>query len=330
MKDTWREDPEERPDFRAIVLSLANLLHYSGDIESDLAAETKHCNRDHIYHQLEPSVFPSKDHQETSAHMYSELEEQPLYHNCSRDESLGSPEQYEVPQPLSTGDDESEESLEVLDNKYEVPVVSSEDAESVAAGALVPMEYEVPQSGASETATNPLPDKGSSPSRLPQRSPAQRRKKPATLASTKNGSSPRHKHPSHNSKPATKRVIPNEPDPAISRSPAHRSPWGSPARHHKPPATGPVNIPGAKGRDGLEMSSPSRRGDRAISPGYLKLSYPKAEGVPAPSSSDKPYSTLEWKKSTNAANFNSLPHQFTLKNHIYQTLEPKQVQVVDD
>lgn len=354
MQEIWREDPEERPDFRGIVLSLTDLVHYSGDIESDLKAETRNCKKEHTYHQLEPSAF-SQHLQETGASIYAVLEE-PVYHNFSREESLDSPEEYEVPQTISSAcDGGSGKTVEDLGDAYEVPVLSTQDGESaksvVADSAIgsMPVEYEIPQS---ETTKNALPDGGSSPQHrpghFPQRSSVHQDMTKKALAN--GGSSPRPGHFPEN--PPANQAASNGISPrADQKSPAHRkklpttsrpnhSPRRSPARRHKT-ATGPINIPSAT-RDGEVVGhemlpSSAKRGERAISPGYLKLNYPamqKAVSVPpssanSVSTSDKPYSTLEWKKGkavTSSTNFNSLPHQFTLKDHIYQTLEPNNSQ----
>lgn len=288
MQEMWKEDPEERPDFGEIVLSLANLMHYSGDIESDLIAETRNCRKvkkEHNYHELELTAFP-----QNREGPYSMLEE-PVYHNYSRDESLDSPEEYEVPQPvLSSCDGESSHA------EYEVPVMSSQDAESAKSVDLdtvvVPMEYEIPQS---EMTKKTIPNGRNGPNHIPQRSLTYHNKFPATAETTKKAN--------------------NSPRP-------DRSSQSSPARHmHKPPGTGPVNIRNAK-----EYDQAMDRKTRAVSPGYLRLNYPKADSVPSSSANfvstpDGPYSTLEWKKGADVTNCHSLPHRFTHKNHVYHTME---------
>lgn len=291
MQDMWREDPEKRPDFREIILFLADLMHYSGDIESDLIAETKNCEKvekEHNYHELELTASPQNDEGP-----YAILEE-PVYHNFSRDESLDSPEEYEVPQQAL--------SSESPHAGYEVPVVSSQDTESAKSvdsdTGAVPMEYEIPQSKVTKKAIpNGRSSSSNRPNHLPHKSPTHREFS-AAAEMTKKVNSPRQ----------------------------DRSSQSSPARRiHKLPATGPINIRNAKGA----MADDKTQTERAVSPGYLRLSYPaiqKAASVPSSSANvvstpDKPYSTLEWKKSAAVTDRHSLPHQFTHKNHIYQTLE---------
>lgn len=300
MQSMWREGAEDRPDFRAVVLSLAALMHYDGNIESDLRMETRNCRKEHLYHELDLSALPpALDPALTSAH---DVLEEPLYLNYSREDSLDSPEEYEVPRSVISADGVTD-STEIA---YEIPVTTSCDAESVnsAANAAThpPLEYETPM-----VETNDVIPNGVSSGR---RSPAHQYKLPTS------GNSPQetpHHTPTRHYTTGSHRQRLN-PNHSPHRSPAHQV----------LPSTGPIiSIPGAK-RDELRRSS----SPNIISPGYLKLNYPamqKPVSNTAPDS-DEPYSTLEWKKGklvSDSGHFNSLPSRSKLKSHIYQTLEPK-------
>jgi hypothetical protein len=259
----WREDPEERPNFKEIVLSLAELTHYSGDIESELLAETRNCKRlkeEHNYHDLELTAHYEM---ESEGATYAVLEE-PVYHNCSRDESLDSPEEYEVPQPVLTV---LTFSNGVLDS-YEAPAPS------------LPLDYEEPSTLNGRCVKNSGPDTGLC---SPPKFPTQDRRVSAPSVTTR-----------------TSRCD----------------------RSHRSQSVGVVAINNTN-RDSEAMEHKTRT-ERAVSPGYLKLKYPamqRASSAAVPSGSavsttDKPYSTLEWNKSDYCR---SLPHRST--NHLYQTLE---------
>lgn len=160
MQQTWMEDPQERPDFRAIVLHLARLMKYEGDIESDLKMETKNCSQVHEGNQSASRTEPQSPQQ--NGHVYSVLE--PVYSNCSQEESS--------------------DSLEA--EQYEVPVLSCPDSGPGVLGAedlvsTIPMEYEIPQS-----------------------TPERKRKNPTTSATAPTRSKPEvpaRKSPAHTSKP---------------------------------------------------------------------------------------------------------------------------------
>ena len=307
----WSEDPEQRPDFREIVLSLADLMHYGGDIESDLVAETKNClkvKKEHNYHELE---YP---YQVAEVNFYSVLEE-PVYHNFSREESsLDSPEEYEVPQPVSSTSNGTPHA------EYEMPVPSSQDAESVDVDAiLMPMEYEVPQSeGAILNGGDSAPRVR--PNHLPQRSLTNHKLTGSADRSRVAASDGEYRR-------ASVPLVHNSATVKLTNPPRHdrSSPHRSPAHRRRPLATSPVNIRGANRHE-----DHTTRAEREVSPGYLRLSYPaieKESSVPpssrnSVSTPDRPYSTLEWKKNSSVSNSHSLPQQFTVnKSHVYQTLD---------
>lgn len=301
----WSEDPEQRPDFREIVLSLADLMHYSGDIESELAAETKNClkvKKEHNYHELE---YPYKV---AEVNPYSVLEE-PVYHNFSTEESLHSPEEYEVPQKVSSTP------IGTPHAEYEIPVPSSQDAESVDVDTILePMEYEVPQS------ENIIPNVGDPAPRARPTHLLHHKSVEGSQVATADSESPANGPPAHNKVVTTTKSKKAKPYRPTHNSSSHRS--SVPCR--KPLVTNPVDISKGNSHD-----NHTTRAEREVSPGYLRLSYPaiqKASSVPASSGNsvstpDRPYSTLEW-KSNSVSNSHSLPHRFTVnKSHVYQTLD---------
>ena len=174
MQQIWLEDPQERPDFRAIVLHLANLTKYEGDIEKDLEAETKSCSKLRVkpYQQVD---IPRLDKDPSLAHVYSTLEQpEPVYSNFSREASPGSltPEEYEVPA--------KQDSLTA--EEYEVPSQHLQDGEDGASVDDVPVDYEVPQSTAErKKKSRPKPEVNRPKPEVPLRnSPAHVRKPPAS------------------------------------------------------------------------------------------------------------------------------------------------------
>lgn len=113
MSKTWIEDPMERPNFTAVVKSLASLMKYDGDIDEDLRKETANCSARHKYHQVEipigqcqSSVAGSEDQE----NIYSEVEES----------------------------DRSQDKLVHVPVEYEVPVLISQSP-------VIPVDYEIPQ-----------------------------------------------------------------------------------------------------------------------------------------------------------------------------------------
>ena len=121
MRDTWSEEPEDRPNFRTIVKSLSNLVQYEGNIGDDLDRETAHCRTHHGYHTVDFSSI-SHNRAQQSGHagkeiIYSQPDE-PVYSTCSQDENT-------VGMPL----------------EYEIPVPSSQTSEI----SVVPLDYEIPQ-----------------------------------------------------------------------------------------------------------------------------------------------------------------------------------------
>ena len=355
MRFMWKENPDERPDFRAIVVCLAELTGYSGDIESELSEEAKRCEREqHVYHELEMGGGGSTPSSEPENNVYSVLEE-PVYHNYSKDEeSLDSPEEYEVPQ--RSLDSEAERAATAAATaaatgatsegdfvvNYEVPMKSSIDAaasenkqpldphqrRNLSSPSPIPMEYEVPEASLSRS--------GITASAMMM-----------TTSYVPSSSVPSPKH------------TPRRPR-AKSRSPARQSEFStsypksecSPSHNHQqrhPPyanmpveSTLPMHIPAAQDVGASDGRSSYPRNKRGVSPGYLKLNYPEMQkplpaagnGNVASASTDdlageKMYSMLEWKKGklvSHSSNFNTLPSRLrTETNHVYQTLEPAQM-----
>lgn len=124
MRDTWTEDPTERPNFKTVIKFLASLMKYDGDIDEDLRRETANCATCHKYHKVE-IPFDDKGHQQLPGvgnvtgreHIYSEPDE-PMYSNCSQEEDI-----FGVPM------------------EYEVPIPTSQTSE----GSVIPMDYEIPK-----------------------------------------------------------------------------------------------------------------------------------------------------------------------------------------
>lgn len=129
MQTTWMQDPKERPDFRAIVIHIANLTKYKGDIETELRLETR--EEDNPYEYEDPSRTDNwlpDENAKKDSNIYSVLEE-PVYNNCSRENSSEYPEEYEVPISLSQSE-------------------STKDAVSAVVQPIPenPIEYEIPLS----------------------------------------------------------------------------------------------------------------------------------------------------------------------------------------
>lgn len=128
MQQTWLEDPQERPDFHAIVLHLANLMKYEGDIKSDLKMETKNCSKLRVKPYQQVELSSSQGNAPSLAHVYSVLEQpEPVYSNYSREESVDSfePEEYEIPAQCIQ-DNETTESLSNTPMEYEIPQSTAE------------------------------------------------------------------------------------------------------------------------------------------------------------------------------------------------------------
>ncbi len=147
MQEIWSGEPEERPGFRAIAISLAGLINYEGDIESELKAETRNCRKEHPYQSVQIPAAQQYTKADNS-HIYSVLEE-PVYNNYSREQSLAPPEEYEV------------------------PMKSVQDPEFLGASASLspPVHYEIPELGAKSRSPSPphyeVPELGASGSPSP-------------------------------------------------------------------------------------------------------------------------------------------------------------------
>ena len=140
MKEIWLEDPEERPNFRAIVISLAGLMNYKGNNERELKLETANCRKEHPYQKVQIPAAQQYTKTKNTDHVYSVLEE-PIYGNYSREESLDPPEEYEVPK-TSLQDQELRNSPPVL---YEVPELGQDpEMGTIDASPSPPVHYEVP------------------------------------------------------------------------------------------------------------------------------------------------------------------------------------------
>lgn len=307
MSSTWSKDPQKRPNFRAIVISLANLMDYGGDIESDLKMETKTCQKLKKVKPYKQVELSSKQHPRSltseKVHAYPELEE-PIYSN---ENSLEQPEEYEVPvssyhKPegslsLDPLEYEIPQSLSIDSHDYEVPQSHSSDPleyEIPQAHSVDSFEYEVPQATGEEVIKSPpevIPGKKLPPEVIPGK------KSPPEVIPGK--------------KLPPQRKLKSSPQ-SLGRAPVHR--------HNKTAIAVPIGIPD---------TSLHHRDDEMP---HYEMSTSSTNGVSVTdtiSSSEKPYSTLEWKK-RNAApadygNFNSLPHKFSLKNRVYHTLEPPKI-----
>ena len=63
MQQTWMQDPQDRPDFRAVVLDLASLMDYKGDIKRELEVETEKCSKLRVKPYREVELSSSNSHQ---------------------------------------------------------------------------------------------------------------------------------------------------------------------------------------------------------------------------------------------------------------------------
>ena len=114
MRDTWSDEPEDRPTFRTIAKSLANVLMYKGNIEEELNRETAECKTHHSYHTVDfSSISQNREQRQASLQ-----QDEPVYSTCSQEEGTS---QFPI--------------------EYEVPVPSSQTS----GVSTIPLDYEVPQ-----------------------------------------------------------------------------------------------------------------------------------------------------------------------------------------
>ncbi len=114
MRDTWSEEPEDRPIFRTIVKSLANIVKYEGNIEDDLDKETADCKTHHTYLNVDFSSIAQNRAQRDR----NSQPDEPVYSVCSQeDNTLKIPMEYEVPVSAS----QTSDIISVLPMDYEVP-----------------------------------------------------------------------------------------------------------------------------------------------------------------------------------------------------------------
>jgi len=92
MRDAWSDEPEDRPNFRSIGKSLANVLMYKGNIEEELNRETAECKTHHSYHTVDFSSINRERPNQASSQ-----QDEPLYSVCSQEVPI----KYEVPVPSS-------------------------------------------------------------------------------------------------------------------------------------------------------------------------------------------------------------------------------------
>ena len=88
------EDPMERPNFEAVVKSLASLMKYDGNIDEDLKKEIANCVARNKDHQVEIPVVGGDNTDKRK--IYSEMDEA-IYSICSHKELANVPIEYEVP-----------------------------------------------------------------------------------------------------------------------------------------------------------------------------------------------------------------------------------------
>lgn len=394
MQEIWSEDPVDRPDFRAIVIGLAGIMRYRGDIESELKMETANCRREHPYQKVKIPAAQQYTEAE-GAHLYSVLEE-PIYNNYSREQSLDPPEEYEVPVQMSLPDSEvgpsgggslSQPRYEMPERganrsptppRYEVPELGAsvsidtqssqlnhyEVAEmgasvSIDAQSSSPIHYEVPDVGASIDSQSSPPIHYEVPEHGTFRTPSP----PAHYEVPESGASNSYSIDTQSSVPVDYEVPQSTPERKIPpRRATHKNvqvkPEAPPRRssahqNHVKDVSSPIRIPKPRQNHAKKTSRKHKPvGDNepyemmtfgkaltssteAADPSrYLKLNYPAVQKsasatnsqedhdvLPPSSSSGKGYSTLEWTKD-DPNNYNSLPSKFSLKTHVYHTLEP--------
>lgn len=188
MQQTWMGDPQDRPDFREVVLDLASMMGYKGDIRRELEAETENCSKLRVkpYRQVELS----SSHQENPPHAYSVLEQpEPVYSNYSREGSPKSrsaePEEYEVPSQCNPNS--AKNSMDSIPLEYEVPQSTPEGRKITKSRSAEPEEYEVPSQCIANSETNSVdstPLEYEVPQSMPERRKTNGRVMPTASPST--------------------------------------------------------------------------------------------------------------------------------------------------